>query len=449
MCKKLVCFISVLVLSLMFSNASASAAGLIAGYSFEGDAADASGNGLDGVIMGDPVFVEGAVGQALDFDGDGDYVDLGASPLFDVTDALTVAAWVNIRSLPQAWTAVVTKGDGAWRISTNGSTNGLHFGFENGTRGWQAANSATVLNVGEWYHVAGVYDINVGAKIYINGAEDGSNPDTDGITIDTYSVLVGANQQTMESGDPRYWDGQIDEVMIYGRALSDNEVAALAGQDSAGPQPVDPGTEGLVAYYPLETSSRGSIKDSSDNGLDGTIVGDPVFVKGVAGNALDFDGDGDYIDCGNSPLFGMQETNQITVAAWLNIRSIPTAWIAAVAKGEYAWRLSNVNMDPRFHFGITIWNAPDTFGIDGVTAVSLGEWHHVAGSFDGTNINVWLDGVVDANAVTTEPIGTNDMNVFIGENPESLGRFWDGQIDEVYIYNRALSDLEIQFLTGL
>ena len=207
--------------------------------------------------------------------------------------------------------------------------------------------------------------------------------------------------------------------------------------------PVDPGTDNLLAYYSLD----GDVSDDSGNGNDGTIIGDPGFVEGVVGNAIDLNGD-DYIDCGNNPLFGMQETNQMTVAAWVTIRSIPTAWIAAVAKGEYAWRLSNVNMDPRFHFGITIWNAPDAFGIDGVTAVGLDEWHHIAGTFDGTNINVWLDGVVDAMAKTTEPIGTNALNVFIGENPESLGRFWDGLIDEVYIYNRALSYPEIQFLAG-
>jgi hypothetical protein len=251
-------------------------------------------------------------------------------------------------------------------------------------------------------------------------------------------------------GDPE-WIGEIEEFNMYNVALSADEIAAsyAAGPVKMGPQPIDPGTEGLIAYYPLESAGRGITKDLSGNGLDATIVGDPVFVAdGVVGNALDFNGN-DYLECGNSPLFGMQETNQMTVAAWVTIRSIPTAWIAAVAKGEYAWRMGNVNMDPRFHFGITIWNAPDTFGIDGVTAVGLDEWHHIAGTFDGTNISVWLDGVVDASATTTQPIGTNAFGVIIGNNPESMERFWDGLIDEVYIYNRALSDLEMAYLAGL
>ena len=175
-------------------------------------------------------------------------------------------------------------------------------------------------------------------------------------------------------------------------------------------------------------------------------MGDPNFAEGIVGQALDLDGDGDYIDCGNDPNFGMQETNQMTAASWVTIRSIPAAWSAIVAKGEYAWRISNANLDPRFHFGITIWNAPDTFGTDGVTAVGFDEWHHVAGTFDGANINLYVDGALDIGVPTTEPIGANEASVLIGENPESTGRFWDGLIDEVVIYNRALSDAEIAYL---
>jgi hypothetical protein len=247
--------------------------------------------------------------------------------------------------------------------------------------------------------------------------------------------------------DPE-WIGAIDEFNIYNTALSAEEIAALyaAGPLKVGPQPVDPGTDGLVAYYPLDAAYRGSTPDASGNGNDGAIMGDPAFVEGVVAQAIDLDGDGDYIDCGAAEIFGMQETNAMTAAAWVTIRSIPAAWSAVVAKGEYAWRISNANMDPRFHFGITIWNAPDTFGTDGVIAVGYDEWHHVAGTFDGATISLYVDGVLDINVPTTEPIGANEASVLIGENPESAGRYWDGLIDEVILYNRALSMNEVLFL---
>jgi hypothetical protein len=411
--------------------------GLVAAYAFENDVNDSSGNGFNGTVFGDPNFVEGIAGMALDFDGDGDYIDCGNDPKFDITDKLTVATWVNIRSIPQPWSAVVDKGDSAWRISNNNTTTGMHFGFEDGTRGWQAANSATELNADEWYHVCGVYDTSVGAKIYINGAEDGSNPDKEGITISTYNVWIGDNSQT---SDRRYWDGLIDELKIYDRALSEGEVMYLAGMR---PTPVDPGTEGLVAYYAMEND----VNDSSGNGLNGTIFGDPNFVAGYEGMALDLDGDGDYVDCGYDPLFDVL-TNEITVSAWVTIRSIANQWAAIAAKGEYAWRLGNASLDPRFHFGITIWSAPDTASLDGVTAVGYDEWHHAAGVFDGSNIMVYLDGALDVSTPTTEPIGINDKSMLIGDNPDSTGRYWDGLIDELKIYDRALSTGELRYLAG-
>ena len=426
-------------------------------YTFEDGTANDGVGDADGVLVGGAAVVGGAmVTTAQDqwMEMPGDVIDVNSYSAVTIEAFYTPTAGANT-----SWSMLAYFGDSVNGLGSNGF-------FITSARGDDVSRAA--ISVG---NIEAPYSSESGA----NGPEyDDGLPHYMASTIDDVQItlyidgeLIAATELSETNklsgvsnnlallakggydGDPE-WIGEIEEFNIYNKALTAEEIAAsyAKGPVKVGPQPVDPGTEGLVAYYPLESAGRGITKDSSGNGLDATIIGDPVFVAdGVVGNALDFSGD-DYLDCGNSPLFGMQDTNQMTVSAWVTIRSIPTAWIAAVAKGEYAWRLSNVNMDPRFHFGITIWNAPDAFGIDGVTAVGLDEWHHIAGSFDGANINVWLDGVVDASAVTTEPIGTNDMNVFIGENPESLGRFWDGLIDEVYIYNRALSDLEIAYLAG-
>jgi hypothetical protein len=201
--------------------------GLVAYYAMENNVHDGSGNGLNGIVVGSPSYVPGPTGygMAMDFNGD-DYVDCGNDEDFSITEYLTVALWVNIRTIPTAWTGAITKGNTAWRISNYNTTQQMHFGFENGSRGWQAANSETELNAGEWYHVCGVYDINVGAKIYINGVEDGRNPDTGGITQNTSIVAIGTNSDATEQA----WDGLLDEVMIFNRALAANEVEALAGQ---------------------------------------------------------------------------------------------------------------------------------------------------------------------------------------------------------------------------
>jgi len=223
-------------------------------------------------------------------------------------------------------------------------------------------------------------------------------------------------------------------------------LAAVQAANAPGPQqviPVDPGTNGLIAYYAMENS----VSDSSGNGLNGTIYGNPNFVAEHDGMTLDLDGNGDYVDCGYDPLFNVT-TNEITVSAWVTIRSIANQWAAIAAKGEYAWRLGNTSWDPRFHFGITIWNAPDTASLDGVTAVGYDEWHHAAGVFDGSNIMVYLDGALDGSEPTTEPIGVNTEPMLIGNNPYDLNRWWDGLIDEVKVYDFALSEGELRYLAG-
>jgi hypothetical protein len=209
-------------------------------------------------------------------------------------------------------------------------------------------------------------------------------------------------------------------------------VLSLAGSASAD----------LIGHWTFDDGSGAIAADSSGNGNDGVLMGDPEWVAGKIGGALDFDGDGDFVDCGYDPLFDIT-TNEMTVSAWVTVRSIANQWAAIAAKGEHAWRLGNASWDPRFHFGITIWNAPDTASQDGIAAVGADEWHHVAGVFDGTNIMIYLDGVLDVSVATTEPIGTNALNLFIGDNPEATGRYWDGLIDDVRLYNQALTQEEI------
>jgi len=288
------------------------------------------------------------------------------------------------------------------------------------------------LTAETWYHVALTWD-GGNYAVYVNGEEKANGSY---IGLDALNTVADIGNDGNTDGRTEAFNGLLDDVRIYDRALSADEISQLAAAPDVGP----------VAHWKLDDGAGTIAVDSSGNGNDGVLMGDPQWAAGIIGGALDFDGDGDYVDCGYDPLFDI--TGEITVAAWLNIRSIPTAWTAAVAKGENAWRLSNVNVDPRFHFGITWWDNPDLASVDGATAVGFDEWHHATGTFDGANINVYLDGVLDGSALTTEPLGISTTNLFIGLNPESPGTFWDGLIDDVKIFDRALSADEILELAG-
>src|SRR4030042_3065682 len=94
--------------------------------------------------------------------------------------------------------------------------------------------------------------------------------------------------------------------------------------------------QNLIGWWKLDETSGTVAADSSGHGNDGTVVGGAKWVSGYIDGALDFDGDDNYVDCGYDPIF--DTADEMTLAAWVNIRSVPTAWASVVSKGEYSWR---------------------------------------------------------------------------------------------------------------
>jgi len=194
----------------------------------------------------------------------------------------------------------------------------------------------------------------------------------------------------------------------------------------------------MVAYYGFEgnANDRAGIND-------GTEVGNPTYVAGKYGQAIDLDGVEDYVDCGNSTVFNM--TDEITVAAWIYIDTIPAQWTAVVTKGNSAWRLSTINGERNFIFAVTARN-----GIPGATEIPVGEWHHLCGTYDGTNIRLYVDGIEDpwSPKAYSGSIATNSDNVYIGSNADTAANFWDGRLDEVRIYDHALDATQVTRLVN-
>jgi|GEM_PF-937707 len=193
----------------------------------------------------------------------------------------------------------------------------------------------------------------------------------------------------------------------------------------------------LVARYPLDGSAKDSV-----SGRSGIEVGSPGYAPGVFNEAVVLDGVGSYINCGNARAFNL--TGRMSVAAWVNIRSVPGLWRAIVAKGNSAWRLSTLQDQFRFHFAVT--GGPGWYAANGNVKVQPGQWHHVCGTYDGSQIRLYVDGVLDATQAYTGGITTNSYDLCIGQNLEGGDPFWDGLIDDVCIYNHALSDDEVALL---
>ncbi len=194
----------------------------------------------------------------------------------------------------------------------------------------------------------------------------------------------------------------------------------------------------LIGWWKFDEKKGDKAADSSENNNTGMLRGDPTWMpsEGKIGGAIKLDGDGDYIEITNEAVFDI--TGPITVAAWVNINSINSEWAGIVTKGDSAWRISTVFAEKRFHFAVT-----DSVWSNGQISVGANQWHHVVGVYDGQQYRTYIDGKLDISQPWAGGITTNDYPVCIGENIELTGRCFNGLIDDVRIYNYALSEDQI------
>ncbi|MFC1603565.1 LamG-like jellyroll fold domain-containing protein [Planctomycetota bacterium] len=223
----------------------------------------------------------------------------------------------------------------------------------------------------------------------------------------------------------------IDDIRLY-RSLP-VEIEPL-------PEPVDPGTDNLVAAYSFENNAQ----DVSGNGLDGNIIGNPAFVEGITGMGLSFDGVNDLVDFGNNAAFDI--TEQITLSAWVNPNDAGNGQHNPyVSKGDQAYAIKHANSNTiEFFIYDSGWRTANVK----VDSTFNGEWHHVLGTYDGNELKTYVDGVLGATVAHQGSIDIQTHNLTIAQNSQETDRYYDGAIDEVKIYDRALSAAEIRFLVG-
>ena len=238
----------------------------------------------------------------------------------------------------------------------------------------------------------------------------------------------------------------IDMVALAGLAVTSHNFAALctAQFDNVSIADVQEEPCELVGHWSLDEGEGDTAHDVSGNGNDGTLVGTAAWAAGIDGFALESDGEG-YVEIPNESHFDLMD--QLTVAAWIKVDELGKNWQAIVTKGDSAWRLHR--RDDLNSIAFHCHGLSAGWGADGEREVDDGQWHHVAATYDGETISLYVDGQLDTSLETSGAIWTNDYPVMIGANaerPENNYRSWDGCIDDVRIYNCALSEPDIQGL---
>ena len=198
----------------------------------------------------------------------------------------------------------------------------------------------------------------------------------------------------------------------------------------------------LAAHWKFDEGSGTIAHDATGNGNDGVFVGDPQWVPGKLGGALEFNGD-DYLNCGNGPSLQIQD--EITITFWFQVEAFQNSWEAFLAKSDNAYRASrSATTGNATHMGASGSSVGGGNGwFDAAIIVTDGQWHHWAGVYDGTEGRIYIDGELDTASPGTGQINLTSSDLYIGENSGATGRFLHGLLDDVRIYSRALTDTEI------
>jgi hypothetical protein len=440
--------------------------GLVGLWSFNGadvsgtTAYDRSGQGNNGTLTNSPTVTAGKIGQALRFDGSNDYVDLGSNPILTAGSPFSISWWekmtTNDNEYPTRFALTMngtTNRFGSVRAKTPGSSYGpLSFGVSPGSIGSirSTTQPSTASGVGIWRHYV------------ITGTNPNSETSSDyALYVDgiSYSLDLGPSYISV-SGNRIGWygtnngpDAAIDEFRIYNRTLSATEIWNLyqagggAKVNSADSQS-DALERGLAGYWKLDDGSGTSATDASTNVNDGTLTNGPTWTTGQIGGAVSFDGTDDYIIEAGTTKYKF--TSSFAFGGWFKSTADednrPVAGFDSGSSDRYNLVIDNSGAES---LGCNVRLTGGLISATLTTTVVTNSWYHLYCSYDDSLkvVTLYANGAKVATSSTGSGSltdgGTGLQKFAIGRSNGSSYTYWTGIIDEVRLYNRALSSEEI------
>ncbi len=403
----------------------------------------------------------GKVDRALTLDGVDDYIDAGSDAIFDNIPSLSVCSWVYRTSVPDAYATIADKssdGYNGWNFYMNNS--GL-LGFYSNLRGYVEIPNQLDLNT--WVHVCSTWDGTEGAAgitLYKNGVALAPSSSGDlGAALDdsAFNLTFGS----VTAGTSRFGGG-LDDMRIYNRALSAAEVTSIYNLQTT----CTASTAGLVGHWTLDETSGSSIADSAGSNT-GTWVdnaNNDVAEETVAGQdatSLTFDGADDAINVGSDVSIDDIFSGGGTVSAWIHPTSGGSGTYGRImdksqsTSANNGWALQiddglgDIGFEAGCSSGAYYWqtnSAPAPFN----------QWSHIAIVFDNSDITNDPMFYVNGNIASIVNNGGGCSGSFDSDAASNLiigdyqggARPFDGIIDDVRLYNRAISASEVASMYG-
>ena len=431
---------------------------MVAYWRADSDASDYLGS-HDGTLMNGATFEAGYCEQAFSFDGVDDYVSIPSSSDFDLgtTDDKTFAFWWNVQSLATN-TIPLSRRD----LTLNQRGLALHleptdYYLHLEVSHWAKYTAGYTTN--EWYHVA-LTKAGTSWKLYHDGSELSYYTSSGW----PYNADVTKDVALWIGGDPvnsdHYFNGLIDEVAVYNRALTAPEILTLYQSSchycevavtppptrtatptpEATASPVPPAClDNMIAYWQADG-------DASDylGSHGGTLMNGATFGAGYCEQAFSCDGVDDYVSIPSSSDFNLGTTDDKTFAFWWNAQTLGAITIPLsrrdVTQDHLGLALHLTPTDYYLHLKISHWAKYYA----GYTA---NEWYHVAVTKEGTSWKLYHNGselsYYTSSGWPYNADVTKDVALWIGGDPVNSDHYFNGLIDEVTVYDRALTTPEV------
>ncbi|MDQ3014705.1 MAG: LamG domain-containing protein [bacterium] len=425
---------------------------------------DFSGNRNTGVMTNmDPTtdWVNGKFGKALDFDGTNDYVNI-PSNLGLSAYPITLSAWVKSTNSNSGLSNT------AVALADTGSDNRMFaIGFGTTTKAFIRVGNLAIhafdgtrdVVDGQWHHLVGVFNSATDIRLYVDGALD-KTVTTEGYGIGFNNLNIGRIGRISPFA---YMNGRVDDVRVYNRSLSVEEIKALYGSKETivNASQTNKSTSGLVGMWSFDGKDMlgtTTAYDRSGQGNNGTLTSGPTLAQGKVGQAINFTTNtSDYISVPDNDSLDFGASQNFSVSAWVKTTQGVTVsrWPGILGKDDntsdgvreaYELLLHSSNIDARWSFALIAGGVG--YSAYGQNNIADGQWHHLVGIREGSNIHVYEDGVFIRTEAGTTASLANARVLTIGTYTTGIASTGDfvGQVDEVRIYNRALSTAEVKQL---
>ena len=423
-----------MVACFLLITAGLSAQTPVAAYGFSGSAKDQSSFANHASVNGASLTQDrfGWPNSAFSFDGTQSGLRANNAAQLNSANA-TISFWVKPNAFPAQGEVFLLSFGGwqeRWKISMPNHGKPV-FTTHAGGNCCSDMDSGTPLTIGSWTHVVMTHD---GAKdiIYFNGLKVNEKNVTGALDATTNPLGIGYDPIDVAN----YFNGALDEVQLYDVALSAPQIAALYAAQNTPP----PVAQGLVADYHF-----------NGNGVDGTAFANHADVSSGAITT-------DRFGFGNSALWCNGSTSEVrasngaqlnspttTVSFWVKLNSLPgngEVFLLSYGGWQERWKISLPT------HGKPVWTTNHSNGISDMDSgngneLPVGVWKHVVMVHDGTSDKIFIDGVLKATKAVVGTLNSTTKPLGIGYNAVDGGNTLDGSLDEVQIYNIALSDAQI------